>query len=157
MPVLKNPKHELFAQKVAKGMPAGEAYRKVYGSKDKSAETAGPKLFRKCQIEARVTELQQAAADKTVFDLARTIQYIEESLLTPIGSITKDHQLAQEHSLTTGENSTTERIKMPSKEGMLDKLIKLKGWYAAEKRETTVDLTIHPEVDTALEKLLSGQ
>lgn len=65
VPVLDNPRHEKFAQELAKGKSAGEAYRLAgYDADDKSAETAGPRLFKNVQVKARVAELQAKAAVK---------------------------------------------------------------------------------------------
>ncbi len=59
MPVLKNTRHERFAQNVAKGMSATEAYEKAgYKRNDGSAG----RLHRNAQVKERIAELQNRAA-----------------------------------------------------------------------------------------------
>jgi hypothetical protein len=56
MPALKNPRHEVFAQALARGMSAAAAYRHV-GFKPHRANAAT--LARKKHISVRVAELQE--------------------------------------------------------------------------------------------------
>jgi phage terminase small subunit len=71
MPVLKNPKHERFAQELAKGETAASAYLKAgYEADHKSAETAGPRLFRNVQVQGRVQELQERGAKRAEVTVA---------------------------------------------------------------------------------------
>jgi phage terminase small subunit len=49
MPGLKNARHERFAQQIAQGKSAVEAYRLAgYRAANKSAETARPAIVQKC-------------------------------------------------------------------------------------------------------------
>lgn len=63
MPVLTNPKHEAYAQMLAKGMTQEKAYVEAGYAPNKghAARLAG-----KGNVKARVTELQSKAAVKTV-------------------------------------------------------------------------------------------
>jgi len=66
MPALKNQKYETFAQAVALGMPASQAYvEHVSGGKcsEATAETTGPKLARDSQIALRISELRKGVSD----------------------------------------------------------------------------------------------
>ena len=54
MPVLKNPKHERFAQEVAKGLSAAQAYEKAGYAPNRHNASA---LAQKQPIQARVSEL----------------------------------------------------------------------------------------------------
>jgi hypothetical protein len=60
MPALKNTKHEAFAQAVATGMPASQAYVEFISDKCSAAtaETNGPKLARDAQVKLRISELR---------------------------------------------------------------------------------------------------
>ncbi len=54
MPILKNARQEKFAQNVAKGMTATEAYVKAgYKSTGHAAEANGARLMRKDEVQAR--------------------------------------------------------------------------------------------------------
>ncbi len=68
MPVLKNARHERFAQNVAKGMSAAKAYEKAgYKRNDGSAG----RLHRNAQVKERIAELQNRAAEKTGYTIVK--------------------------------------------------------------------------------------
>lgn len=64
MPVLKNARHEKFAQNVAKGKSATEAYKLAgFNARAKSAEAAASRLLGNVKVHARVEELKAAGAE----------------------------------------------------------------------------------------------
>jgi hypothetical protein len=66
MPILKNSRHELFAQEIAKGKSASEAYQNVgYRPSRKNAS----RLKANEDINARVAELQAASAASAVITI----------------------------------------------------------------------------------------
>lgn len=66
MPVLKDPKHEAFAQALAKGKNQSDAYAAAgYKAKGASIKVNASRLLTNANIEARVRELQAIAAKKT--------------------------------------------------------------------------------------------
>ncbi len=71
MPVLKNARHELFAQEVAKGTSASESYAKAG-----YAPNTGNCLRLKVNesIVARVTEIQNRGADRAAVSVERIVQ-----------------------------------------------------------------------------------
>jgi phage terminase small subunit len=73
MTVLQNPKHERFAQQLAKGKTATEAYV-IAGYKE--SRPAASRLSTNVNIQARICELQGRAADRavvTIEDIARQL------------------------------------------------------------------------------------
>jgi hypothetical protein len=79
MPALKNQKHEVFAQAVALGMPASQAYVECVSinkaCSDRTAEVTGSKLTKDSEIALRIAELRKEvgkAADKK-FGLTKDI------------------------------------------------------------------------------------
>jgi phage terminase small subunit len=73
MPILPNPRHESFAQALAKGKSAAEAYVAA-GYKDN--RSAASRLSTNVNVAARVAELQGKAAERailTVEDIARQL------------------------------------------------------------------------------------
>lgn len=142
MAALENPKHEAFAQAVAEGASAAEAYRRAYKASVPTAETNGPKLLRdNAQVELRAVELKaiQSEIIEKQFRMSRedVIQGLVEVWKTPIGEIKESHQLCQEYSFTPGMHGDAYKYKMPSKLDALEKLIKMAGWYAPEKVEVS--------------------
>jgi hypothetical protein len=78
--ILANARHEIAAQERAKGKSDADAYRVAYPKCSKSsAETAGPRLFRKVQVKARVAELQGETAKTAVVSAASIIDELEEA------------------------------------------------------------------------------
>jgi phage terminase small subunit len=61
LPVLANPKHELFAQELAQGRSQAEAYQ-LAGYR--GGETNACRLASNDKVSARISELQKAAADR---------------------------------------------------------------------------------------------
>jgi phage terminase small subunit len=71
MAVLKNAKHEAFAQALAKGQSASEAY---VTAGYKESRSAASRLSTNVNVEARVAELVHKGAEKAEASIARTLQ-----------------------------------------------------------------------------------
>lgn len=71
MPVLKNQRHERFAQELAKGAPAIEAYKKAGYRPDRGAAS---RLSSKVSVKARVQELLGNAALRTEVTVSRVTE-----------------------------------------------------------------------------------
>ncbi len=73
MAILKNARHERFAQNIAKGMSATEAYEQAgYKRNDGSAG----RLHRNVQVKARVAELTAPAVAATEASVERTLKEV---------------------------------------------------------------------------------
>ncbi len=71
MAILKNPRHERFAQNLAKGMSAAEAYEKAgYKPNDQNAA----RLTRNDEVRARVAELMAPAVEATQATVERVLK-----------------------------------------------------------------------------------
>lgn len=77
MPVLKNARHEKFAQNVAKGKSATEAYKLAYGSKVKSANANGARLIAKDSVAKRIEELKSAGAELAIVSISEVLQELK--------------------------------------------------------------------------------
>jgi hypothetical protein len=75
MPVLSNPKHEMVAQGLAKGMGQLEAYA---AAGYKPNESHASRLVSTGKVRARVTELQERVAKKVEFTLADMVAQVDE-------------------------------------------------------------------------------
>jgi hypothetical protein len=80
MPVLKNPKHELFAQKVAKGASESSAYAEVYEKDATRPTTRGmaSTLRSKPIVSQRIAELQAAGAEEAITSIADVLRDLVE-------------------------------------------------------------------------------
>lgn len=76
MPVLSNPRHESFAQALAKGKSAAEAYT---NAGYKQSRSAASRLSTNVNIEARVAELQGRVAKKAEITIESLAGELEEA------------------------------------------------------------------------------
>lgn len=86
--MLDNPKHEAFAQAVAKGSPAYTAYRDAgYTVKsDAAASVNASRLLSVARVASRVKELQAASAEIAVVSAAHLSDQLEEIRLKAIAA-----------------------------------------------------------------------
>ena len=135
MPVLKNQKWEQFAQAVALGMPAGQAYMEcVSGGKcsEATAETTGPKLARESQIALRIAELRKGIGET----VEKKFKLTKEAWLDRLVTIADKAEDAKDFSAA---------------QNALDKVGKASAWYAPE--EVNVTMGYEPP-KKAMERLL---
>lgn len=71
MPALGNAKHEAFAQAMAKGMSASEAYAAAGYAESRSAAS---RLLTNVNVEARIAELVHKGAEKAEIDISRVLK-----------------------------------------------------------------------------------
>lgn len=82
MPVLKNAQHERFAQVIAEGKSATEAYAEAGYKGDR---TAASRLSTNVNIVGRVKKLQSQGAERTLVSIASLTNELEESPSTGYG------------------------------------------------------------------------
>jgi phage terminase small subunit len=75
MPVLDNARHEAFAQHLAKGLSASEAYIKAGYADSRSAAS---RLLTNVNIKARLAELQSRAAERTIVTVEDIAKQLDE-------------------------------------------------------------------------------
>ena len=76
MPVLGNPRHERFAQALAKGLPAVGAYELAGYKPDCGAAS---RLSRNVKVEARLSEILNRGAERAECTVASIIEELEEA------------------------------------------------------------------------------
>jgi phage terminase small subunit len=86
MPILPNPKHELFAQERAKGLSAGQAYVAAGFSKN---DSNAARLNRNEQVVSRVAELLAVAADRNGITIDRIISELAKIGFADIRRVVK--------------------------------------------------------------------
>lgn len=100
MPALKNPKHELYAQLVAKGTPSAKAYVEV-GYKFNEGNASRLKSNEK--VKARIKELVESGADRAEISIERVLRELgrvgfqdPRNLFSKEGGIKGIHDLDQD-------------------------------------------------------------
>jgi phage terminase small subunit len=83
MPILKNPRHERFAQALAKGMTADEAYQEA-GYKPSRPNASRLRAIE--NVSARIVEIQGKAANRAELTIERLIAYLEEARAIALAS-----------------------------------------------------------------------
>jgi phage terminase small subunit len=102
MPRIDNPKHELFAQELAKGKSQAEAYELAGYKGDR---TAASRLSTNSNVQARVAEIQQRSAVKaemtiaTISEMLLADRALARELGQPGAAVSADEKLAKLHGL----------------------------------------------------------
>lgn len=79
MPPLKNPKHELFAQAMAKGMTQVQAYRAAGYTSNGNPDTCANVIFKKQTVRDRIDEITARGAARAEVTVASLIEEAEEA------------------------------------------------------------------------------
>lgn len=96
MAVLSNSKHEAFAQSIAKGLSASDAY---VAAGYKTSRSAASRLSTNVNVEARVAELAAKSAERAEIDIARTLKELVRLGTSDIrNAFTEAGQLKDPHS-----------------------------------------------------------
>jgi hypothetical protein len=133
MPVLKNPKHERFAQEVASGKTQVEAYE-IAGYKPNDGNAA--QLAKRPEISARVAEINGIAADKVAIDKS----WVLERLITNSERAMQVIEVLDKDGNGTGEfryegNVANKALELIGKElGMFKERLELSGNVALGDR-----------------------
>jgi len=96
MPALKNPKHELFAQRIATspktGLSQGQCYEASgFKTNGRSADACAARLLTEANVQNRISELLEPAVRKTRVSI--------ESLLDQLETTITDARAAKQHSV----------------------------------------------------------
>lgn len=137
--LLDNPRHEMFAQKVALGMEQGAAYEESgFEARGKSAHESASRLVKDKDVAARITQLRSEAAAKVQMTKEQLLEFLVEVVKTPAGNVTDDHRLCQSYKHTDTERS----LKIPDKLRAAELLSKLCDWQAPDRISMDVKVTI---------------
>ena len=134
MPALANPRHERFAQAVASGKSASEAYRQS-GANGKNADVHAARLMVNDGICKRVAELKAAQSQKSELSRDQAREFLTEVILTPAGRVDEHSRLCQSYKVT----SEGREIRMPDKLRAIELLAKLCGWNEPDKYKLGAD------------------
>ncbi|WP_301006781.1 terminase small subunit [Mesorhizobium sp.] len=80
MPILRNPRHERFAQGIAKGLSGKAAYVEAgFRARGNAAEVNAARLLRNAQVTSRLEELQAGHAKRTAVTVESIVGELEEA------------------------------------------------------------------------------
>lgn len=132
-PPLSNPRHERFAQAIARGEYADAAYKEAGFKNHRSSAS---RLLANASIQRRIAALQLENCEMSKIDRQEALAYLASVVRTPIGHVTADSPVCQEYSeATTPEGQTYLKVKMPSKIDALRLIGKWSGWERGTQAE----------------------
>ena len=149
MPVLSNPRHERFAQGIAKGKSQHEAYKYAgFAGTEDSANAC--KLAQKPNVQARIRELQDKQAKRigiTVDDLLEELQLfanIARSIKQPAAGVGAVLAKAKLLGLITDRVEAGVTVRKPSREATTKKTMTMDEWAEkyAPRSERPPDTTL---------------
>ena len=127
MPAIANPRHELFAQTMASGKSASEAYRQS-GAKGKNADVHAARLMVNDSIRKRVAELKEAQSKKCEMTRDQLREFLVSVILAKPEDANFDNPICE---ITMSKAGPA--VVFPSKLGAAAQLAKLTGWNEVEK------------------------
>lgn len=118
--MLTNPRHETFAQGIASGLSAVQAYQQA-GFSGRSAEANAYRLMENDGVRARIEELRRENEALCVLTRQDALLFLSRVVRTSAAKVKEDESLVQE----VGEGG---RLRMPCKMAALRQLSAMCGW-----------------------------
>lgn len=148
MPILSNPRHEAFAQAVAKGDEPTSTYARIYRVKGRDAAAASASRLlsdARYRVAARITEMQRSSATATTLTMQERREYFARVVRAKLHELdlTKDGDLIQE----IIDNEQGRKVKLPGKRECIMDDAKLAGEIV--EPGTTVNVGVAVNVLTA--------
>jgi Terminase small subunit len=131
VPVLKNVKHEKFAQLCATGLSRAEAYRKAAGARaGKNSDANSDDWLNARGVRKRIQQLQERNAERSEMTREEALQWLADLIRTPIGSVGKDSPLVQAYEEDSEGNV---KVRLADKIAGFQTLCRMTGWNEPEK------------------------
>jgi hypothetical protein len=133
VPILKNQRHEVFAQGIAKGLSASDAFRVVTPGNPKNVDIKACQMRRQAGVEERIAELRRENDKKATLSRAQALKWLTRVITTGAGDVGPHDALCQSHKVTSGDGWESHEIRVPDKLGAIQQLAKMCNWNAPEK------------------------
>ena len=144
MPILRNPKHEKFAQLVVGGMSACQAYMEITGCSVNSGQKNAWRLRENDGVVTRIAELQARNEQKAEMSRAEAVKYLAEVIRSKPSEADEENNLCELAITKQGPVAV-----FPSKLGAVSQLAKMCGWNEPEK----VELGMEAELVAIISKI----
>jgi hypothetical protein len=126
VPILKNVKHEQFAQLCATGLSRAESYRRVAGERaGKNSDANSDDWLNARGVRERVQELQERNAERSEITREEAMRWLADLIRTPIGSVGKDSALVQAYE---EDSEGKVKVRLADKIAGLQTLCRMTGW-----------------------------
>ena len=131
MPILKNVKHEQFAQLCATGLSRAEAYRRVAGARaGKNSDANSDDWLNARGVRKRIQGLQERNAERSEITREEALQWLADLIRTPIGSVGKDSPLVQAYE---EDSEGKVKVRLADKIAGFQTLCRMTGWNEPER------------------------
>ena len=146
MAVLKNSRHEKFAQAVANGLSGSEAYRQVVGpAAGKNADVMADQLMNQHGVRERVNELKEANSRKATLSREQTIEFLCNVISTSAAKVEADSPLVQSAEFVEGKPV---KLRIPDKIAAAKELVRICGWAQPNRIELSARDTLAEFIDS---------
>jgi hypothetical protein len=132
-----------------KAMAAGRAYERAgYRARGASADSLASKMLRKDKVAAQIKRRRREIAEASQIEKWQLVDWLSRALLTPIGEIDADSDLAQEVTEeSVGEEILRTKTKVVGKIEAGKLLATLLNWTEPEKHEVKFEIVIGGHAD----------
>lgn len=91
MPVLENPRHEIFARETAKGSSQREAYKAAgfEGDNDAAVDASASRLLCNAKVKLRIAEIQAAAAKRAEITVEKVLLELSKIAFADIRNVVR--------------------------------------------------------------------
>ena len=136
MPILKNQRHEVFAQGIAKGLSASDAFRVVTPGNPKNVDIKACQMRRQRGVEERIRELRAENARKSEMTRGELLAFYAAVIRTPADRVPPGSPVIQSY-----EQDSAGRVKVRicDKATSGAQLAKMCGWNEPDKVEMSAD------------------
>ena len=136
MPVLKNVKHEKFAQLCASGLSRSEAYRKAAGARaGKNSDANSDDWLNARGVRERIRELQERNSRKSEMTREELLTFYAAVIRTPADRVPAGSPVIQAYEMT----ESGPKIRICDKAAAGAQLAKMCGWNEPDKVEMSAD------------------
>ena len=139
MPILKNQRHEVFAQNIAKGLSGVEAFKRVTPATPRDCDVKAAQMRRQPGVAARIEELMAQNSKASELSREELLAFLSDVVTTPAGEITGKSRLCQSIKRTNGNGWETTEVKLPDKLVAVQIINRMCGFEKPSKVELTGD------------------
>ena len=130
MPILKNQRHEVFAQGIAKGLSASDAFRAVTPGNPKNVDIKACQMRRQRGVEERIRELRAQNARKSEMTREELLAFYSAVIRMPADQVPAGSSVIQSYE-QDGEGRVKLRICDKVQAGA--QLCRMTGWNEPER------------------------
>jgi hypothetical protein len=146
MAVLKNSRHEKFAQAVASGLSGSQAYRQVVGvAAGKNADVMADQLMNQHGVRERIAELKEANSRKATLSREQIIEFLCKAVTASAANVEADSSLVQSAEFADGKPV---KLKIPDKIAAVRELVRICGWAQPARLELSARDTLADFIDS---------